>query len=452
VLAAVAAAILVWARLAATTEGTSSAPTGTGGRPNVLLIVTDDQREGLEVMPDTRRWLVQGGTTFPWAFATTPVCCPSRASIMTGRYAHNHGVRTNRPGQANNLEQESTLQYQLQRAGYRTAMFGKYLNKWPLEQDPPHFDEWADFTRTPLYAPDAYVGGPWNVNGEVRQVSEYTTTFIGDQAVRFIQNSGDTPWFLYLAPPAPHRPYVAEPRYEDAAVPPWEGNPAVRELDKSDKPTYLQDSGRTLEDGQSHRIQQFRTLMSVDDMVGRVFGAVTESGRLDDTLVIFISDQGASWAEHGFMGKHPPYLQATRVPFLARWPGHLDEGAVDQRLVANIDVAPTVLDAVGLAPSTPLDGKSLLQEGWTRDRLVLENFSVRPSPMWSSTVTRAFQYVEYYELDGETISFVEYYDLAADEWQLVNLFHDGDPANDPDASALHEVLADDRSCAGSNCP
>jgi hypothetical protein len=99
-----------------------------------------------------------------------------------------------------------------------------------------------------------------------------------------------------------------------------------------------------------------------------------------------------------------------------------------------------------------MDGRSLLEEGWARDRLVLESFSVKPSPKWSSTVTRTFQYVEYYELDEETISFIEYYDLATDEWQLVNLFHDGDPANDPDAAALHAVLADDRVCAGSTCP
>jgi arylsulfatase A-like enzyme len=468
-LSSVVAGLVIWTRLAPSprrltrppgpaASATPSPPgtngAGAAGRPNVLLIVTDDQREGLEVMPKTRSWLVRQGTTYEWAFATTPLCCPSRASIMTGRYAHNHLVRTNAAGQVGNLDQRTTLQYYLRSSGYRTAIFGKYLNKWPLEVNPPHFDRWAIFSATPDNVLSAYVGGPWNVDGVVEPISTYSTRFLRDLAVGFIRNNRDRPWFVYVAPPAPHRPFLPEPVYADAAVPAWDGNPAVSERDKSDKPPYVRASNIGLERGQDLRSKQLRTLMSVDDLVDGMLTALRDSGQLDGTMVFLLSDNGYLWGEHGLLGKPPPYLQATRVPFLARWPGHLGRGDVERRLVANIDIAPTVLDAAGVMvdPAIPMDGRSLLDTAWRRDRLVLENFWAREAPKWSSTVTPEFQYVEYYDLAGETITFSEYYDLTTDVWQLTNLLHDGDRRNNPDQAALHAVLTRDRACVGRSCP
>jgi arylsulfatase A-like enzyme len=171
--------------------------------PNILVIVTDDQREGLEVMPKTLRWLRDDGTTYASAFATTPLCCPARASIFTGRYAHNHGVRTNHnPGP---LDHQTTIQYHLQRAGYRTGIFGKFLNGWPLRQNPPFFDSWATFG----WADNHYVDGSWNIQGRVRKVSQYATNFIGDQANTFLAAPSSKPWFLstWLLPtPIPRSP------------------------------------------------------------------------------------------------------------------------------------------------------------------------------------------------------------------------------------------------------
>jgi arylsulfatase A-like enzyme len=416
--------------------------------------VTDDQRDGLEVMPKTRQWFQEGGTSYPWGFDTTPICCPSRTSIMTGRYTHNHHVRSNGRGQAMNLDQETTVQRYLQQAGYRTAIYGKYLNKWPLDVSPPYFDRWAVFTRTPNHSAEAYMDGPWNVNGKVRTVGTYSTTFIRKRAVSFVKGDSSQPWYLYLAPPAPHRPFVSEPAFANAPISTWKGNPAVFEADRSDKAPYVRTAHTTFERGQQLRTAQLRTLMSVDVLVEEVLKTLQATGQLENTLAFFISDNGYFWGEHGLEGKPPPYLQATRVPFMARWPGHLGEGVKDRRLVANIDITPTILQATGISPdpAKPVDGRSLLDPAWTRDRLLLENFAASNAPRWASTVTRTSQYIEYYKSDDRTIAFREYYDLTKDPWQLLNLFHDGDPTNDPDQAPLRAVLARDRGCVGSTCP
>jgi arylsulfatase A-like enzyme len=457
--AVVASSVVGWRLVSRAHRGAAARPSGRGslsGRlpPNILIIVTDDQRAGLDVMPRTRYWFQAGGTTYPWGFDTTPVCCPSRSSIMTGRYAHNHHVLSNRAGEALNLDQETTVQRYLQRDGYRTAIFGKYLNRWPIALNPPHFDQWAVFPKTPVHSQKAYLGGPWNVDGRVRTVNTYATTFIRDRAVSFIEDTPNQPWYLYLAPPAPHRPFVPEPAFADAPVPAWSGNPAVFERDRTDKAPYVQSHHSTFEDGQAIRTAQLRTLMSVDVLVDTVMEELQAARQLQDTLAFFISDNGYLWGEHGLHGKPPPYLQATRVPFMARWPGRLGAGVLDGRLVANIDITPTIFQAAGVSPDAdkPVDGRSLLDPGWRRDRLLLENFAAAYAPKWASTVTTTYQYIEYYASDERTITFREYYDLKRDPWQLVNLFADGDPRNDPDGTALHAILDRDRTCRGAACP
>jgi arylsulfatase A-like enzyme len=205
----------------AVADATSSALAQSPMPPNVLIIVTDDQRGGLNVMGETRRWFAEGGTRYPAAFATTPLCCPSRASILTGRYAHNHGVRRNGPASSDNLDQRTTLAYYLDQAGYRTGLFGKFLNGWDVTQAPPHFDEWALM----LYA---YYGGQWNVNGTVQTIDDYSTTYIADKAEAFLragEQDPNQPWFLYVATTAPKPPYTPGPRYADHPVSQWAGNP-----------------------------------------------------------------------------------------------------------------------------------------------------------------------------------------------------------------------------------
>jgi arylsulfatase A-like enzyme len=432
-------------------------------RPNVLVIVTDDQRGGLSVMPFTRKWFGLAGVSYPRAFANTPLCCPARATIMTGRYTHNHGVLNNRVG--GNLDQNTTIQKALRDAGYRTAIVGKFLNRWDLSVPPPNFDRWSLVSNVlsgEVFTNDYYYGGLWNVNGALRNVPTYSTRFIGSRAVSFLraQEADDaTPWYLYVAPPAPHLPATPESAYAYAPVDFWPGNPATEERNLSDKPPWWQTRAISESRGRRLRTREYRALMSVDDMVERISNALANLGEGRSTLVFFISDNGYAWGEHGRKGKTLPYPASVKVPMFLRWPRHVPAGTVDRRLVGHVDVTPTIRAAVGLPDDRahPLDGRSLLDRTWQRDRILLEYFRTPESstPPWASTWTSEYQYTEYYDRTTGALAFRELYDLIGDPWQLNNLYADASSANDPSdevSAALSATLAQDRACVGVSCP
>ncbi|MGH2757200.1 MAG: sulfatase family protein [Actinomycetota bacterium] len=429
-------------------------PAEPANRPNIVVIVTDDQRvETMSAMPATRRLFRAGGTKFTNAFATTPLCCPARASIMSGRYAHNHGITTQEEGDAFKLEQSKTMQSELKAAGYRTGIYGKYLNGWDLTSSPTYFDDWAIFSHT---EPNGYFGGSWNENGSVHTVNRYATNFIRSRALSFVreaESSDEQPWYLYVAPPAPHAPFDPGDRYFDAPVTLWDGNPAVEETDRTDKPSWVTRRSEGLSKGRWLRRAQLRTLMSVDDMIGRLFAELDELGEDKTTLAFFLSDNGFMWGEHGLTQKRFPYGPSVRVPFFTRWPAMIGPGTADDRIAANIDIAPTVYDAAGIAPGYEPDGHSLLGSN-ERDRLLLEFWDTGRGalPTWASTITEGFQYVEYYGDQGLPETPTEYYDLTVDPWQLDNLLGDSDAANDPNVPMLSVQLSFDRSCEGSECP
>lgn len=443
--------------------GTSSAAVQDNGetsdpRPNIIVIVTDDQRaDSLRYMYATKRIFQRGGTTFTNAFATTPLCCPSRASILTGRYAHNHGVRTQQQADAPAAEaaEEMMIQKDLRASGYTTALFGKFLNNWDLKRNPEHLDEWAIFSHS---APFGYRGGTWNINGKTKEIFRYSTTYLRDRAQKFIKAREDNdrrPWFMYIAPAAPHRPFETERRYRRAPVDAWPGNPAVFEEDRTDKPLWVQQRSKQLAKGVSTRKKQMRTLMSVDDLVAQLPKTLDRFNETRRTLLIYLSDNGYFWSEHGLGTKKWPYLPSVKIPLMMAWPGTIDAGVVDERLVANIDVAPTIAEVAGVNLQGA-DGRSLLSSQ-DRSRLLLEYFppdALNP-PEWASTITHNFQYIEYYDPQGLLLQR-EYYDLVADPWQLVNLLGDTDPTNDPsltEATNLMLQLSDDRECAGPRqCP
>jgi arylsulfatase A-like enzyme len=417
------------------------------GRPNVLILLMDDARTGMTwVMPKATAWMADGGTYFPRAAVTTPSCCPSRSTIMSGRYAHNTGV-TQQTG-VPNLDHTKTLEHELSTAGYRTAAVGKLFNDWDIHTRPPYFDNWA------LFAGD-YVNVPFVVDG-TDVTAPYSTTFIGQQANRYLdafESTDSRPWFLYVGFSAPHAPFIPEPRYADVAYP-WSGDPATAETDRSDKPAYVRTFNFSVERGAAVRQAMLRTLLSVDDAVESIHRHLVALGEDRNTLVFLLSDNGKLFGEHGLPEKFMPYLPAERVPFYVRWPGHLT-ARQDNRLAANLDVTPTALAAAGLRPSYQYDGRNLLTTG-TRDRLLFEYWR-DPSnwigiPDWASTyVAGRYMYTEIYNDDG-TVLDREYYNLATDSWQLTNLFHDGDASNDPPVGPLSAALAAQRHCAGPDCP
>jgi arylsulfatase A-like enzyme len=443
----------------------SSAVTAT--RPNVLVIVTDDQRyegaggpEGfLNIMPNVRTWMKQGGATFTNAFATTSLCMPSRSTLMTGRYAHNTGVLMN----GNNapetvLDQKTTLQYRLHQAGYYTALSGKYFNTWPKDKTPPYFDQFA-------MTKGGYWNTGYNVNGVEAGRPGYTVTVTGNYALQFLKgfhaSDSTRPWFMYVAPEAPHDPYTPDTPYKSTTFPAWKGNPAVAETNKSDKPPVVQKKGiYHLADGNARRIAQDRTLLSVDNMTGRLMSYLQSSGQLENTIVVYASDNGMMWGDHGLLDKRYPYGPSVRVPLFVRWPGHVTPGSTWTRLVGLLDVAPTILNATGTPyDANQIDGRDLIGT-YKRSRIHLEYWKSLDSPgipTWHGTWTPGYEYVQWYyggdgDDDADNLAFREYYNLVSDPYQLTNLLHDGNTGNDPAVAPLQAQADADQTCAGTTCP
>ncbi|MGH9038756.1 MAG: sulfatase family protein, partial [Acidimicrobiia bacterium] len=426
------------------------------GRPNVLVIVMDDMRadQTLDVMPKTRQWFADAGTTFPNGFANTPLCCPERATIFSGRYMHNHGVVNN--GEARRLDKDWTIPRYLQDGGYSTALVGKYLDGWSEHSAPPNFNRFA-------ITGGGYVDEYFNVDG-VGDKAGYSTDFIRDQTIQFLGDFDATddakPWYVHVTPHAPHDTsegtFDWAPRHADTPIPPFTPTPAFLDTERDDQVEYIRHTKETVEESTFSHDGQLRTLLAADEMVDAIFRQLEATGELDNTLAIFTSDNGYSWGERGVTSKGLPYEESVKVPFLVRWPDVVPAGTVDLRHVGGVDLLPTLLEATQTVPAEfgyPLDGRSFLPGNPARDHILLE-FSAthRSIPPWASMRDGRFQYLEYYADDDSTVIFREYYDLEADPWQTTNLLADADPANDPDVAALSARLAQDRECAGGAGP
>ncbi|CAN5544750.1 hypothetical protein BH20ACT23_BH20ACT23_08880 [soil metagenome] len=459
-LATVAALVLTIALVQVLGEGTESNVRPTAGptpkeAPNILIFVTDDQRaESMEAMPRTSKYFMDEGAWFPNALSTTPLCCPARASIFTGRFVHNHGVRTFTPYE---LDQDTTLQAALQANGYRTGFFGKYLNFWLRRDDPPFFDDWAIFSQSNA---TTYKGNRYNTRGKVVGYGEYSTHLLRDLAHSFLEQGEvekDTrPWLMYISTPAAHLPYVAEERFSDASVGRWKGNEAVFEEDLSDKPRWVREPERGKCDfkcGRNTRRRQHRTLMSVDVMIDAVMTKLEELDQADDTLSIFVSDHGLMWGEHGLGYKRFPFKQVVNVPFGIRAPGEIEPG-VDTRLASTVDIAPTVLDAAGVESEVVRDGRSLLDH-WRRKEMLIEHWPSTAVPGYRSLWSDEYQYTEYYNRRPNRITHREYFDLEEDPWQLENLLSPGNSEARPERRRLERFsrrLDAFGTCEGRECP
>lgn len=395
----------------------------------------------MQAMPRTKRWFVEGGTRFTNAFTTTPLCCPARASVLTGQYAHNHKIHTNYDPRA--LDPARTLPVLLGKLGYRSAIVGKYLNGWDIDRRPPGFDLWS------IEDAYRYRNVAVNVDGDARWVDGYLTSFLRRRALAYLDSfeEGDAqPWFLYVAPLAPHAPFEPERRYADAPV----GHVGVGPRSDRwlrDKPEWVKRVAAPRRWLGGVARDQLRTLRSVDDLVASLFRRLRGAGELRNTLAVFLSDNGFFWGEFGLSDKRLPYLPAVQIPLMIRWPGVVERGATDRRLVANIDVAPTILDAVR-APARVtrrLDGLSLLKPR-ARQELLLEYWEDPASdvPDWGGLLTLTEQYVEYYGDDGNVV-FRELFDLREDPRQLDN------QARELETRELSERLRLRRSCRGRSC-
>jgi arylsulfatase A-like enzyme len=346
-------------------------------RPNVLIVVTDDQPLGMMggAMPKTTEWL-STGTRYANAVASTPLCCPARATILSGRYVHNHDVRN--LSEAYRFDFGMSLPRTMQDNGYTTAIAGKYFNEWNLHADnPPHFDRFSVFAggyesdvRSDPQTQAAVSGEPGQVF--YSQDTTATTQQAGLSMLRDFEADDTKPWMLYLAPYAPHGPQRGEvrPGYGDAP-----SLDAEYERDLSDKPPHVRDVTRGqhvsgIRQGE-HRAM-YRALRVVDDMMADVRAQLEASGELDNTLVLFTSDNGYLLGQHGLVGKKEPYEESLRVPMYAWLPGVIPSD-VDRRIAGLVDIAPTVYDVAGIAPDYPVDGQSLLGPA-TRQRILIEHF------------------------------------------------------------------------------
>ena len=418
-------------------------------RPNVLVVLTDDQRwDNLDVMPTVTRELVGRGVSFPDSFVTTSLCCPSRASLYSGEYAHHHGVLNNSGpnGGAPAFDDASTLPVWLSEAGYATALFGKYMNGNYLiaPRVPPGWSEWQTFVEDG----GLYYDYTLNENGTLVQygqtTAEYSTDLLATRTVRFIAAKADAPFFAVYAPFAPHEPAVPAARHAGtfAGIDPWRP-PNWCEADVSDKPVWVQFmSAITVPEGLANndalRIRQLETLLAVDEAVAAMLATLEKLGLTDQTLVVFTSDNGFMWREHWWTGKLAAYEESLRVPLVVRLPVLEPLPRTAAGMALNIDLAPTFVELAGLPIPATVDGASLLGllagAPWRTDFL-FENWGapvIRPNvgvrtARWKLIVTTS---------DG----FVELYDLLADPYELEN--HAGDPAYADVQAALTARLAE----------
>lgn len=340
------------------------------GQPNFLQILTDDQTiDSLPYMEQTNRLLGEAGTTFTGFHATQPLCCPARASLLSGQYPHNHGVLDNlEPYGYGAMDFSRTLYTALHGAGYRTGWIGKVLNGSGDQglAPEPGFDEWLVPLRNSEHDMFNYA---LSDNGtEVDVSGTYQTDVYARRAAEFITASDARPFLLTVAPFNPHWNWCG-PGIPGRCPP----QPAPQDLGAFTGTRFplrkaVQGGRATRRHADAYWQRELESLQSVDRTVGALVELLRARGELDDTYVIFQSDNGMLHGEHGIFDKNVAWDRSVRVPLIIRGPGFA-AGAVRDDLTANVDVPATILDAAGVAPPLPLDGYSLL--GTHRRRLLL---------------------------------------------------------------------------------
>jgi arylsulfatase A-like enzyme len=465
-------------------------------RPNFVVILTDDQATGsMAYMPKVQELIAEQGVTFNNSLVNVPLCAPSRASFMTGQAAHNHGITSNRPETGGGWQEfrnreNSVLAVWLKKAGFTTAFLGKYLNGYGVKDTrksenadtrneqqsldvmallrsylgfasggqkkknpnrnwvPEGWDFWFAFTGR-----DGYYNYPINENGTVHtygdQASDYSTDVLKARAVRFIeaQSHSTKPFFVLIAPKTPHGE-TQEGKAEYAAIPsPQYKNlftdveipttPASDRRHSSAKPSGLNKD--TLKKEYQAALQ---SLQSVDDLVQAIVGALDKADLLNNTIIIYTSDNGFIFGEHGLRGKLVPFEGSIKVPLLMRGPGIPKDRTFNQ-LVSNLDVVATIIDLAGASPDVTLDGRSLAplmadaNVAW-RKALLIEH-----AGFFAGVRTETKKYVVHSNGNEEL------YDLAADPYEIQNKI--GDKREASELAALRSILNNVQTCKGTAC-
>jgi len=432
---------------------------------NVVFILTDDHRYdamGFMGHPflETPHLdsLASNGVHLKNAFVTTSLCSPSRASILTGLYTHKHRVIDN-----NRLVPEGTIffpQY-LQRAGYNTAFIGKWHMGGAHDDPRPGFDHWISFRGQGNYLPP----GPrytLNANGERVKQKGYITDELTDYAIDWLEGQADEeePFFLYLSHKAVHSNFTPAERHADrykdedlSFLPRGEGITA-----ENDAPRWVRDQLNSWhgidfsyhsDNGLDYLYRRYcESLLAVDDSVGRVLEQLKKMGIHDETLVVYMGDNGFMWGEHGLIDKRVSYEESIRVPMMMQCPDLIKGGKVLEQVIGNIDIGPTILHAAGLQTPDYMDGRSFLnlanepEADWRKYFLYVyyweKNFP--QSPTQFALRGDRFKYITYYGLWDVD----ELYDLTTDPGEKNNLI------NHPDYQSvvkemedrLYEMLAD----------
>jgi N-acetylglucosamine-6-sulfatase len=458
-----------WVLLAAmiSTCGTQ-APAEVEAPPNFVVVMADDLTVGeMPAMQQTLQRVGGAGVTFDRFYDSYPLCCPSRTTFLTGQYSHNHGVLGNGTpiGGYYALRKPDTLGVWLQAAGYHTIHIGKFLNRYGL-RDPTEIPSgWSEWYGALQSSSDRYFDYRLNENGALRHYGkspgDYKTDAETEAALAAIRKRaglgpGGKPFFLFLGAIAPHLPATPAPRdrnrFRHLRLP---RGVAFNERDVSDKPRFI----RRLDPLSAAKIRQIRSgyrdraasLLSLDRSVGRILDELDSDGLGENTYVLFLSDNGFFFGQHRLpKGKYLPYEPSTHLPLMIRGPGIPAEVHSDE-LVANIDLAPTILGLAGADPSVEVDGRSLMpfaqDPGLRSERPILfeANSADKPSVgvPYVGIRTRRYAYIRY--RSGEQ----ELYDLDRDPRQLRSRHRD--PRYAPTKRALARALASLRDCRGEAC-
>ncbi len=420
--------------------------TETNIRPNIVFILIDDLRHdtfGHAGHPFIQTpyidQLARGGLRFTNAFVTTSLCSPSRATFLTGKYMHNHKVVDNSSLMD---KQEQTFPQRLQQADYRTAFIGKWHMGGSSDAARPGFDHWVSFRGQGTYKP---TGQFLNIDGSKVARTKYMTDELTDHATQWLsKQTPEQPFMLYLSHKGVHGLYDPAPRHRDQYKNASYSRPATMDNtpeNNAGKPMWVQDQrnswhgvefpyhGRAKQSIEEMYRHYCEMILSIDDSVGRLLETLEAKGMSKQTLVIFTSDGGHLWGEHGLIDKRCAYEESIRIPLLAYWPSKIEPETRSEALVANTDIAPTMLDLANLDIPTSMNGKSLVpllsdpnSPTWGRKSLLYEYYWEPAFPQTPTTFALRDQHYKLIQYHG-LWDTDELYDVSNDPSETTNLIN-----------------------------